>query len=159
MTTYLIRRLLLMIPTLVGITFLVFMIVALAPGGIGASLKVSAGAMESQKGTAVLQAYLDDRYGLDDPVIVQYGRWLGRICPIKFGKREQIGAAGEVVRPPKRIKDPPLWGWIADELPAPPSVQTRDLSSMTDEQKDELYQATDRAYADARQSYIASATL
>jgi ABC-type dipeptide/oligopeptide/nickel transport system permease component len=159
MTTYLIRRLLLMIPTLVGITFLVFMIVALAPGGIGASLKVSAGAMESQKGTAVLQAYLDDRYGLDDPVIVQYGRWLGRICPIKFGTREQIGPAGEVVRPPKRIKDPPLWRWIVDELPAPPPVQTRDLSSMTDEQKDELYQATDRAYADARQSYIAGATI
>lgn len=159
MATYLLRRLLLMIPTLVGITFLVFMIVALAPGGIGASLKVSGGAMESQKGTAVLQAYLDDRYGLDDPVIVQYARWLGRISPIKFGEREQIGPTGEVVRPPRRIKDPPLWRWIATELPQSPPTLVQNLAAMTAEQKDQLYQQADRDYADARQGFIAASTI
>src|ERR1044071_9910049 len=65
MGTYIARRLLLMIPTLVGITFLVFMLVALAPGGIGAGLKMEAGAMQSQKNAAVQRAYLEDRYGLD----------------------------------------------------------------------------------------------
>jgi ABC-type dipeptide/oligopeptide/nickel transport system permease component len=159
MTTYLLRRLLLMIPTLIGITFLVFMIVALAPGGIGASLKVSGGAMQSQKGTAVLQAYLDDRYGLDDPVVVQYVRWLGRISPLKFGQRELVGPSGDVVRPPKAIKEPPLWRWVAPSLPTAPSVPTRDLSNLDAEERGELYQATDRAYADARQGYVAASTL
>jgi peptide/nickel transport system permease protein len=41
MGTYIARRLLLMIPTLLGITLLVFSLVALAPGGIGAGLQVS----------------------------------------------------------------------------------------------------------------------
>lgn len=159
MTTYLLRRLLLMIPTLIGITFLVFMIVALAPGGIGASLKVSGGAMQSQKGTAVLQAYLDDRYGLDDPVAVQYLRWLGRISPLKFGERELIGPSGDVVRAPKPVKEPPLWRWVAKDLPSVSSRPARGLQDLSDEQKDELYQATDRAYADARQDYIARSTL
>ncbi|NBQ16544.1 MAG: ABC transporter permease, partial [Proteobacteria bacterium] len=40
MVTYLVRRLLLMLPTLVGITLMVFMLLALAPGGIGAGLAV-----------------------------------------------------------------------------------------------------------------------
>ena len=65
MLTYIIRRLLFMIPTLIGITFLVFMIIAMAPGGIGASLKVSGGQMEATS-AAVREAYLEDRYGLDD---------------------------------------------------------------------------------------------
>ena len=49
MLTYIIRRLLLMIPTLVGITLLVFMLLALSPGGIGASLRVAGGQMEASK--------------------------------------------------------------------------------------------------------------
>jgi peptide/nickel transport system permease protein len=45
MVTYLVRRLLLMLPTLVGITLMVFMLLALAPGGIGAGLQVQGGQM------------------------------------------------------------------------------------------------------------------
>jgi peptide/nickel transport system permease protein len=159
MATYLLRRIILMIPTLIGITFLVFMIVALAPGGIGASLKVSGGAMQSQKGTAVLQAYLDDRYGLDDPVIVQYGRWLSRISPIKFGTRNQIDSAGEFVRPPRPVKEPPVWRWVADALPTTPALPARDLTGLTREEKNRLYQAADREYADARAAYVAASTV
>lgn len=160
MATYLIRRLLLMVPTLIGITFLVFMIVALAPGGIGASLKVSGGgAMESQKGTAVLQAYLDDRYGLDEPVIVQYGRWLKRISPVKFGRREQVSPTGEVLRSPRHIKTPPVWKWVATELPEPPPVTVQDLSAMSDQEKHQHYQKNDRIYADARNAFTAAATV
>ena len=70
MINYVIRRLCLMLPTLVGITFLVFMMIALSPGGIGAALKAQGGAMQSQSGVAVQQAYLEDRYGLSDPVVV-----------------------------------------------------------------------------------------
>ena len=79
MTNYIIRRLLLMVPTILGITFLVFMLVALSPGGIGAGLRVSGGGQMDATGAALQQAYLNDRYGLDDPPVVQYGRWLSRI--------------------------------------------------------------------------------
>lgn len=77
MAAYIARRLFVMIPTLIGITLLVFLLIALSPGGIGASLRVSGGEMEASK-AAQLEAYLEDRYGLDDPVLVQYVRWLDR---------------------------------------------------------------------------------
>ncbi|MCC6285259.1 MAG: ABC transporter permease [Phycisphaerales bacterium] len=122
MATYILRRLLLMIPTLIGITFLIFMLMALAPGGIGASLQVSAGGQRDQTSAAVQKAYLEDRFGLDDPVVVQYVRWLGRISPVKFGERDQYAPDGERLSLPKAIKAPPMWKWFADALPtAPPA--------------------------------------
>jgi ABC-type dipeptide/oligopeptide/nickel transport system permease component len=158
MGTYIARRLLLMIPTLIGITFLVFMMVALAPGGIGASLKVSAGGtMQSQQGTALLQAYLEDRYGLDDPVVVQYVRWLGRISPLKFGAREQVAPSGERITPPKPIKDPPLWSWYATALPGPaPALPS--AAPTTPEEKVDAYRAAAKGYADARTEYVGLVT-
>ena len=108
MGVYILRRLLLMIPTLFGITFLVFMLIALSPGGIGAGLQAGSGQMDASS-RAIREAYLEDRYGLDDPVVVQYFRWLGRVSPIKFGVRDQIDGTGEHIKPPKMLKDPPLW--------------------------------------------------
>ncbi|MGA1077152.1 MAG: hypothetical protein ACO307_18810, partial [Ilumatobacteraceae bacterium] len=102
MAAYIARRLFVMIPTLIGITLLVFLLIALSPGGIGASLRVSGGEMEASK-AAQLEAYLEDRYGLDDPVLVQYVRWLGRISPVKFGTRAQISPSGEIIRTPKAL--------------------------------------------------------
>jgi hypothetical protein len=119
MSTYIIRRLILMIPTLIGITFLVFMIVALSPGGIGAALSAQGGSIQSQAGVAITRAYLEDRYGLDAPAVVQYVRWLGRISPIKLGTRDQVDLSGNRVRPPKPVAEPPLWRWFAPSLPAP----------------------------------------
>jgi ABC-type dipeptide/oligopeptide/nickel transport system permease component len=155
MGTYIARRLLLMIPTLIGITFLVFMMVALAPGGIGATLKVSAGGtMQSQQGTALLQAYLEDRYGLDDPVVVQYVRWLGRISPIKFSARDQVAPSGERIQPPKPIKEPPLWPWYASSLPGPVPAGRPEPAANTPEQRIDEYRAAAKAYADARAAYV-----
>jgi hypothetical protein len=122
MGTYILRRLLLMIPTLIGITFLIFMLMALAPGGIGASLQISSGGQTDQTSAAVQKAYLEDRYGLDDPAVVQYVRWLGRISPVKFGERDQYAPDGERLSLPKAIKAPPMWAWFIDELPAPPET-------------------------------------
>lgn len=156
MATYLVRRVLLMIPTLIGITFLVFMLVALAPGGIGAALKAQGGQMQSQASVALLQAYLEDRYGLDDPVVVQYGRWLGRISPIKFGTRDLVSPSGDRVRPPKRLKEPPLWQWFTGSLPpAPPATLSPPDKP---EQRAEVFRRAERLYADARSAYIAAST-
>ncbi|MDA0803259.1 MAG: ABC transporter permease [Planctomycetota bacterium] len=98
-----------MLPTIIGITLMVFCLLALSPGGIGAGLRVSGGQMESSK-AALLEAYLEDRYGLKDPVVVQYVRWLGRISPIKFGRRDQFKDGGDLVRAPRAVKVPVLAG-------------------------------------------------
>jgi peptide/nickel transport system permease protein len=119
MTTYLLRRILLMIPTLLGITFLVFMLVALAPGGIGAAVMAQAGgSFQANSAVAVEAARLEDRYGLSDPKVIQYLRWLGRISPVKFGQRDQVMPSGEVIRSPKPIPQPPLASWFTSALPA-----------------------------------------
>src|SRR5690606_32144372 len=122
MLSYIIRRLVLMIPTLIGITFLVFMLIALSPGGIGAALRAAGGQMEASN-RAVFEAYIDDRYGLDDPVVVQYARWLGRVSPLKFGQRDQVTPSGELIRPPKAVDPPPMWRHFAEELPDAPDPE------------------------------------
>lgn len=154
MGVYIVRRLLLMIPTLIGITFLVFMLIALSPGGIGASLTAGDGQME-QTSRAVKEAYLEDRYGLDAPAPVQYVRWLGRISPIKFGKRDQIDPTGEFIQAPKAVKTPPLWSWYTDKLPvALPADKYEWEPGIDDEMKSRLYRRQANLYAQARAKMI-----
>ncbi len=111
MLNYILRRILFMLPTIIGITFVVFLLLALSPGGIGAAASVSGGQQDASK-AAMLQAYLEDRYGLNDPVLVQYGRWLHRISPLKFGTRDQVTPAGERLQPPKELAPPPMVEWL-----------------------------------------------
>ncbi len=131
MISYIIRRLLLIIPTVLGITFLIFMLVAYSPGGVGAALQASSGQME-QSDRARQEAYLEERYGLNDPPVVQYLRWLGRVSPIKFGTREQVKPNGEAVRPPKALATPVMAGeWYGmgsvPTEPAPPEHEFNDV--------------------------------
>lgn len=131
MTTYIIRRLLLMFPTLLGITFLVFMLIALSPGGIGAALRVAGGQMEASS-RAMQEAYLEERYGLADPPPIQYFRWLSRISPIKFGKRDQVDPTGEFIRSPQMLAPPMFAGqWYAspEAIPQPPAVELHVFAS------------------------------
>jgi peptide/nickel transport system permease protein len=83
MLSYIIRRLLLAIPTLIGMTAVVFFIMALSPGGTAADLLSKEGQMKPQEREAI-RAYLNERYGLDKPLVVQYVRWLNHISPIGF---------------------------------------------------------------------------
>jgi ABC-type dipeptide/oligopeptide/nickel transport system permease component len=83
MLTYIIRRFLLMFPTLLGITALVFFVMAYSPGGIGGPLLDKSGNLKSQEAQYVRQ-YYEKRYGIDKPKMVQYGRWLNLISPIGF---------------------------------------------------------------------------
>jgi len=154
MATYILRRLLLMIPTLIGITLLVFLIIAMAPGGIGASLRQSGGQMEANS-AAMREAYLEDRYGLDDNPLVQYVRWLGRVSPVKFGTRDQIDPTGEFIRSPKLPKEPPLWIWFSDELPEFPDAEPYAFEPDADqERRARLYRRQNNAYAQARAGAI-----
>jgi ABC-type dipeptide/oligopeptide/nickel transport system permease component len=93
MLNYLLRRILLMIPTLLGITIVVFTVMAAAPGGISAQSLVDGMELEPQSRQA-LEDYYNKLYGLDKPAPVQYVRWLNNISPIGF-KRLPDGTFGE----------------------------------------------------------------
>lgn len=83
MLNYLIRRILLMIPTLLGITIIVFAVMAAAPGGISAQGLIQGQDLKPAEKKA-LTDYYNKRYGLDDPAPVQYLRWLNNVSPIGF---------------------------------------------------------------------------
>jgi ABC-type dipeptide/oligopeptide/nickel transport system permease component len=83
MLSYIIRRLLLMFPTLIGITALVFAIMASAPGGIGAALRASSGNLRPEERQRI-GAYLKKQYGLDKPPYRQYLRWVNNVSPVGF---------------------------------------------------------------------------
>lgn len=165
MLSYIVRRLLLMIPTLVGITLLVFLLLALSPGGIGAGLRVSGGQMEASK-AALMEAYLEDRYGLDDPIVIQYTRWLGRISPVKFGVADQVLPTGDLVRYPKEVKPLPLADdWFAEmRASADRLVEIRDEHGVSDDREvvvrgDDTplvaeYKSATKAYSRARADYL-----
>lgn len=156
MIAYIVRRLLLMIPTLLGISLLVFLLIALAPGGVAAALQDQGGA-QSSSSLGLYRAYLEDRYGLNDPVLVQYVRWLARISPIKFGSPDQIDPTGLIVRPPKHIDLPPLAGrWYAiDALPEPPPRLDPPDIGQSDDQRNLAYRRAANDYAQARAEFIA----
>jgi ABC-type dipeptide/oligopeptide/nickel transport system permease component len=85
MTTFLVRRLLLFIPTIIGATMIVFMLMFLSPVNIIDSLMPPEGQMQPGVREQRRQ-YLDERYGLNKSPLVQYVRWLNNISPVGFAK-------------------------------------------------------------------------
>ena len=71
MRTYIIRRLLLMIPTLLVVTFVIFILVHLIPGDIIDALL--AGAVD----LVVDRDAMEESLGLNAPLLTQYARWMG----------------------------------------------------------------------------------
>lgn len=84
MTTYIVRRLLLMIPTLLGITVMVFAISRIAPGDPVSLSMGPGGQLDAERAADVREARMK-LYGLDKPVHVQYGKWLWRVVRFDFG--------------------------------------------------------------------------
>lgn len=77
MRAYLIRRLILIIPTLFMVTLIVFFTARFIPGDV-IEMMVSEMAAEGAVANIELTSqYIRERLGLDVPVHVQYGRWLG----------------------------------------------------------------------------------
>ena len=93
MITYLIRRILLMFPTLIGITLVVFMVMAASPGGISAQHLIEGQNLEPQAKKA-LEDYYNRLYGLDQPAPLQYLRWLNNISPVGFTFDEEHRLTG-----------------------------------------------------------------
>ena len=74
MLNYIIRRILIMIPTLIGITIMVFLIARFAPGRPGTGAFGEGGQMDAE-GQKKLREWYEERYGLDLPLYQQYFRW------------------------------------------------------------------------------------
>lgn len=119
MTVYFLRRLLLVIPTFLGITVLVFVITRFVPGGPIERMIVQAqqaksegfggqvvGAMTEQHGQPLSDEQLEELqqyYGFDKPVLVSYFLWLGKVL------RGDLGTS-------TRYYDP-VWDMIRERIP------------------------------------------
>ncbi len=96
---YLLRRLLGLIPTFLGITVICFAVIHLAPGeptALQAELNPNITAQSIER--------LRSHYGLDKPLIVQYGLWLENLAKLDFGR--SISADNR-----------PVWDKIKERLP------------------------------------------
>jgi len=76
---YLARRLLLLVPVLAGVSVVIFMVLHLSPGD---PVEIMLGSQATQEDRARLRAEL----GLDQPLHVQYGRWLGHVTRGDLGR-------------------------------------------------------------------------
>jgi peptide/nickel transport system permease protein len=82
MLWYALRRLVLALPLLIGITFISFAVIHLAPGE---PVDLQAGDLNAQS-SAQARQLLREMYGLDQPIAVQYWNWLGRLVRLDFGR-------------------------------------------------------------------------
>jgi peptide/nickel transport system permease protein len=120
MIAYVVRRLLLLVPTFFGITFLAFAIIHLAPGDpvelyLSGGLGSGTAGISTQKLGDLEKAKADLRreLGLDQPIPVQYVRWLGRLV------RADLGVS---------LKDrQPVWDKIRARLPVTIGINVASL--------------------------------
>ena len=117
MTAYFIRRLLLVIPTFIGITIMVFTITRFVPGGPIERIIAQAQQMSGIEGGSAGRSSaeqtqplsdeqikeLEKYYGFDKPVLVSYFLWLGKVLTGDLGTST-------------RYYDP-VWGMIKERIP------------------------------------------
>jgi peptide/nickel transport system permease protein len=80
--TYILKRVLLIVPTLLGVAAIVFLIMRVIPGDVALMI------LGGDEGGGVDQqqvAALRERLGLDRPLIVQFGAWLWGVLRFDFG--------------------------------------------------------------------------
>lgn len=82
MRAYLARRLLLLVPTLIGVTFVTFLVIRLTPGDPALA---TGGVLRASAVTREAVAHFRREMDLDRPLHVQYARWLGRLARLDLG--------------------------------------------------------------------------
>lgn len=98
-TSYFIRRFILIVPTFIGVTLLVFAVTRVVPGGpierimteaqFSGSDRAGAASDRGVGGSVLSEAQLDQLrayYGFDKPVIVSYFDWLGKVIRLDLGR-------------------------------------------------------------------------
>src|SRR5919112_3006243 len=79
MTDYVIRRLLVAIPSLLGISLILFIVLALAPGDPFSELATNPNVPPE------VRAALRTKFGLDDPIYLRYLHWLAAMLHGDWG--------------------------------------------------------------------------
>jgi peptide/nickel transport system permease protein len=93
--TYVVKRLLIAGVTLLGMSLLLFVLMRLAPGNITDIIFESAGYVDEAD-----RHRLEAELGIDRPVVMQYGRWLGEFLRGELGKSYRYDLpAWEIIRP------------------------------------------------------------
>jgi microcin C transport system permease protein len=118
MTAYFIRRFLLIIPTFIGITIMVFAVTRFVPGGPIERIIAQAQQMQTLEGGRTAGSSSEERsqplseeqieelkkyYGFDKPIIASYVLWLGKVL------RGDLGVS-------TRYYDP-VWSMIRQRIP------------------------------------------
>jgi peptide/nickel transport system permease protein len=101
MTRYVFGRLAALVPLLLGVSFIAFTLIKLAPGD---PIEAMLGLEADQHSIDVLR----QKYGLDQPFIVQYGLWLVQLLHGNLGRSIQTGgevthAIGEALLPSAQL--------------------------------------------------------
>ena len=79
MFSYILRRVLIAVPSLLGISFVLFSVLALAPGDPFGEL------VNNPNIPAEVAAALRAKFGLDDPLMVRYWNWLSAMVQGDWG--------------------------------------------------------------------------
>src|SRR5689334_8932489 len=87
MLRFLVRRLLIMIPLIIGITFVSFCAMSLVPGNFLKGL-----AMTPQISPQVSKQ-MEGEFGLNQPLLLRYFRWLWEVIHLNFGVSLQYRVA------------------------------------------------------------------
>ena len=114
MTGYFLRRLLLVIPTFLGVTLLVFTLTRLVPGGpiermMNQAMMASTdkgGGQRGVGGSVLSQTQMDELkayYGFDKPIAISYVEWLGKVVRLNLGTSTRYNE--------------PVWSTITSRLP------------------------------------------
>jgi peptide/nickel transport system permease protein len=91
MKKYVVKRLLLIIPTLIGITFITYLMIRIAPGDY---TKLKLGMEGALKSGSISKEILEQEkklYGLDKPIAVGYAEWLWKFARLDFGISRKDG--------------------------------------------------------------------
>jgi peptide/nickel transport system permease protein len=99
MFKYIVRRILLIIPVMLGVSVIVFGIMHLTPGD-PAILMLGEAAPEAD-----LEA-LRERLGLNEPLYVQYGIWIGRRRAARLRSLDPLGTPGDWTRSARDCRRP-----------------------------------------------------
>ncbi len=84
MPGFLIKKTAGMLLVLIGASFLTYAMILLAPGDAAREIAVARYGGESQLDDATVE-WIREKEGLDQPFLVQYGRWLGHVVKLDFG--------------------------------------------------------------------------